>query len=463
MKISELPVASVQEIANDGTIIVNDIITNAETGEESILTKQISLKEAIQGIGGGSGAGTSYTAGQNITIENGVISANDTTYTAGNNISIENNTISADLTDYARKQDLVAAVKYKGTVASYANLPFSGQEVGDMYNITNADTTHQIKAGDNVVWTGTEWDNYGGTVDLSGKQDILTAGTGIEINNNVVSATGMVGASTAVAGTAGIVPAPAITDKDKFLKGDGTWTEIPTNNGNDYIAGEGIQISNNTISLIPPVYNGASYLYAADGSVSWNLIGNIFNAGTGIYISDGTISIDLNAGDGISIKDNTISVASNTSLELPNFQPSSDYHKVLTVIGNDIDWVSLDDNNSNRLIPYHYDSDAGKVLTIDYQGEAIWDTVSILPDYSDHSFELLAVNSTGELVWTHLGDLYKTGDGAPGDEGAILVASASGQLPHWEFLIPQHDERDAGKVLTVQDDGTLAWELPSSN
>lgn len=39
MKISELPVASVQEIANDGTIIVNDIITNAETGEESILTK----------------------------------------------------------------------------------------------------------------------------------------------------------------------------------------------------------------------------------------------------------------------------------------------------------------------------------------------------------------------------------------------------------------------------------------
>ena len=36
-----------------------------------------------------------------------------------------------------------------------------------MWNITNADSSHGIKAGDNVVWNGTSWDNQGGTVDLS--------------------------------------------------------------------------------------------------------------------------------------------------------------------------------------------------------------------------------------------------------------------------------------------------------
>ena len=47
---------------------------------------------------------TTYTAGSNITIENGVISATDTTYTAGSNISITNGEISADLSS---KQDIM--------------------------------------------------------------------------------------------------------------------------------------------------------------------------------------------------------------------------------------------------------------------------------------------------------------------------------------------------------------------
>ena len=57
---------------------------------------------------------------------------------------------------------------YKGTVASYANLPSSGQKTGDTYNVTAADSTHGIKAGDNVTWNGSEWDVLAGTVDLSG-------------------------------------------------------------------------------------------------------------------------------------------------------------------------------------------------------------------------------------------------------------------------------------------------------
>ena len=31
----------------------------------------------------------------------------------------------------------------------------------------NADEEHSIKAGDNVIWNGTDWDNLSGFVDLS--------------------------------------------------------------------------------------------------------------------------------------------------------------------------------------------------------------------------------------------------------------------------------------------------------
>lgn len=43
---------------------------------------------------------------------------------------------------------------------------------------------------------------------------------------------GMTGATSSVDGAAGYVPKPFIADKDKFLKGDGSWSDIPT--GGDY-------------------------------------------------------------------------------------------------------------------------------------------------------------------------------------------------------------------------------------
>ena len=56
-----------------------------------------------------------------------------------------------------------------------------------------------------------------------------TAGTNVQISaQNVISATdttysAFTGATSSVAGTAGLVPAPTTSDPDKFLKGDGTW------------------------------------------------------------------------------------------------------------------------------------------------------------------------------------------------------------------------------------------------
>lgn len=67
---------------------------------------------------------------------------------------------------------------------------------------------------------------------LQDKQDTLTAGNNITIdNNNEISATDttysdFVGTDGTAVGTAGLVPAPAIADVDKFLKSDGTWEEV---------------------------------------------------------------------------------------------------------------------------------------------------------------------------------------------------------------------------------------------
>lgn len=72
-----------------------------------------------------------------------------------------------DLTVYALKTDISTAYRYKGSVATYSQLPVASQVVGDIYNIATNDSSHGIKAGDNVAWNGTYWDNLSGYVDLS--------------------------------------------------------------------------------------------------------------------------------------------------------------------------------------------------------------------------------------------------------------------------------------------------------
>lgn len=101
--------------------------------------------------------------------------ANDTTQgitklysTTGTNTdgAISQYGINNILANYAKLTDITAAYRYKGTVDNYSDLP-TVHKVGDVYNIKNADAANKIKAGDNVVWNGTEWDNLSGVVDLS--------------------------------------------------------------------------------------------------------------------------------------------------------------------------------------------------------------------------------------------------------------------------------------------------------
>lgn len=87
----------------------------------------------------------------------------------------------------AVRDSLAKMITYQGSVDNYSDLPTNPQ-VGYSYNVKNADKTHGVNAGDNVVWNGTDWDNFGGAIDMS-----LFAELGKDVKFNTVTATTFTG------------------------------------------------------------------------------------------------------------------------------------------------------------------------------------------------------------------------------------------------------------------------------
>lgn len=74
----------------------------------------------------------------------------------------------SDLEEKVR-QALASVFVYKGSVASYSDLPADDNKVGDTYNV--------LDTGDNYTWNGTGWDKLAGIVDLSNLVTLDTAQT----------------------------------------------------------------------------------------------------------------------------------------------------------------------------------------------------------------------------------------------------------------------------------------------
>lgn len=53
-----------------------------------------------------------------------------------------------------------AGMHYKGSKTSYSNLPTTGNQTGDLWNVTDT--------GANYAWNGTGWDKMSENIDLSG-------------------------------------------------------------------------------------------------------------------------------------------------------------------------------------------------------------------------------------------------------------------------------------------------------
>lgn len=140
------------------------------------------------------------------TINNNITELQESLGNAEGDITTVKNALDAHKADYNNPHKVTAAqlglatvYKYKGSVETYADLPTSGQKVGDVYNVKQADPNHKIKAGDNVAWDGTAWDILAGDTDLSGYAQLNSANTftaantfraNIAVSNGTAAGTG---------------------------------------------------------------------------------------------------------------------------------------------------------------------------------------------------------------------------------------------------------------------------------
>ena len=235
--------------------LYKNTLLHYEASNNSYLYSSDGIPTKVNGVDGKDGA-IQYTAGTGIDIsDQNVISATGS-------IAVAWGDITGDLSNQTDLNNALGAKQ--DTLTAGANITIDGNN-----EISATDTTYSNFVGTDGVSAGTAglvpapattdtnaflkgdgtWGNPPGTT--------YTAGTNIQINGSTISATDTTysnfgGATTLVAGSAGLVPAPTTTDPDKFLKGDGTWgTPADTT----YSAGTNIQITGTTISATDTTYS----------------------------------------------------------------------------------------------------------------------------------------------------------------------------------------------------------------
>lgn len=145
----------------------------------------------------------------------------------------------------AKQLGLTTVYQYKGSVATYADLPTTGQKVGDVWNVETADPDHGIKAGDNVAWDGAQWDILGGNHDLSGYAQLNLANTFTALNAfraNIIVSNGTASGSQGQI-ILGVKPSTATVQANIISSTTGALNYIATENTGHYF-----KIGNNTAS-----------------------------------------------------------------------------------------------------------------------------------------------------------------------------------------------------------------------
>lgn len=145
----------------------------------------------------------------------------------------------------AEQLGLTTVYQYKGSVATYADLPTTGQKVGDVWNVETADPDHGIKAGDNVAWDGAQWDALGGNHDLSGYAQLNSANTFTALNTfraNIIVSNGTAAGSQGQV-IFGVKPSTATVQANIIASTTGALNYIATESTGHYF-----KIGNNTAS-----------------------------------------------------------------------------------------------------------------------------------------------------------------------------------------------------------------------
>lgn len=145
----------------------------------------------------------------------------------------------------AEQLGLATVYTYKDSVATYADLPTTGQKIGDVYNVETADPDHGIKAGDNVAWNGTKWDVLAGNHDLSGYAQLNSSNTFTALNTfraNIAVSNGSAAGSQGQV-IFGVKPSTATVQASIIASTTGALNYIATESTGHYF-----KIGNNTAS-----------------------------------------------------------------------------------------------------------------------------------------------------------------------------------------------------------------------
>lgn len=159
----------------------------------------------------------------------------------------------------AEQLGLTTVYQYKGSVATYADLPTTGQKVGDVWNVETADPDHGIKAGDNVAWDGAQWDILGGNHDLSGYAQLNLANTFTALNTfraNIAVSNGTEAGSQGQI-VLGVKPRTATVQANIISSTTGALNYIATENTGHYF-----KIGNNTASTSITTNEGESAIFS---------------------------------------------------------------------------------------------------------------------------------------------------------------------------------------------------------
>lgn len=159
----------------------------------------------------------------------------------------------------AEQLGLTTVYQYKGSVATYADLPTTGQKVGDVWNVETADPDHGIKAGDNVAWDGAQWDILGGNHDLSGYAQLNSANTFTALNAfraNIAVSNGTAAGSQGQV-IFGVKPSTATVQANIISSTTGALNYIATENTGHYF-----KIGNNTASTSITTNEGEAAIFS---------------------------------------------------------------------------------------------------------------------------------------------------------------------------------------------------------
>lgn len=233
----------------------------------------------------------------------------------------------------AEQLGLTTVYQYKGSVATYADLPTTGQKVGDVWNVETADPDHGIKAGDNVAWDGAQWDILGGNHDLSGYAQLNSANTFTALNTfraNIVVSNGTAAGSQGQV-IFGVKPSTATVQANIIASTTGALNYIATESTGHYF-----KIGNNTASTSITTNESETAIFSHNafefarvtnvGVAKW--LGNA-NTATKLETArtingvafDGTKDITIEAGGG-----GDVTAAGNN-----NFTGTNTFNKPITV------------------------------------------------------------------------------------------------------------------------------------